>query len=119
MAKKELHPEVGRKIKELRELRGMEQIELAWALGYKSQSTISKWESGTNMPTGKKLIELARVLDVSTNEILGMAEPEPTYTESDLRKMAENAKTFDGKPLNEEDIEAIQNIIQIYLSGRK
>ena len=119
MAKKELHPEVGQRIKELRELRGMEQIELAWALGYKSQSTVSKWESGTNMPTGKKLIELARVLDVSTNEILGMAEPKPTYTESDLRKMAENAKTFDGKPLNEEDIEAIQNIIEIYLKGRQ
>lgn len=48
------------------------------------------------------------------------ASVEPkTYTDLDLRKMAENAKTFDGKPLNEEDIEAIQNIIQIYLSGRK
>lgn len=32
--------------------------------------------------------------------------------------MAENAKTFDGKPLNENDIEAIQNIIEIYLKGR-
>lgn len=42
-----------------------------------------------------------------------------TYTDLDLRKMAENAKTFDGKPLNEDDIEAIQNIIEIYLSGRK
>ena len=120
MAKKELHPEIGQKIKELRELRGMEQIELAWELGYKSQSTISKWESGTNLPTGKKLIELARVLDVSTNEILGMAEPEPTqvYTETDLRKMAENAKNFDGKPLDENDIRAIQNIIEGYLKGR-
>jgi len=42
MASKELHPEIGQRIKELRELRGMEQIELAWELGYKSQSTISK-----------------------------------------------------------------------------
>ncbi|CAG5140298.1 phage transcriptional regulator, Cro/CI family [Streptococcus pneumoniae] len=32
--------------------------------------------------------------------------------------MAENAKTFDGKPLTEEDIDAIQNIIEIYLRGR-
>lgn len=118
MAKKELHPEIGQRIKELRELKGMEQIELAWKLGYKSQSTVSKWESGTNLPTGKKLIELAKILDVSTNEILGMVESEPTYTETDLRKMAENAKTFDGKPLNEDDIQAIQNIIEIYLKGR-
>lgn len=32
--------------------------------------------------------------------------------------MAESAKTFDGKPLNEEDIVAIQNIIEGYLKGR-
>lgn len=116
MANKELHPEIGQRIKELRELRGMEQIELAWELGYKSQSTISKWESGVNLPTGKKLIELAQVLDVSTNEILGL-EITP-YTETDLRKLAESAKTFDGKPLTENDIQAIQNIIEIYLQGR-
>ena len=40
------------------------------------------------------------------------------YTSSDLRKMAENAKTFDGKPLDKEDITAIQNLIEIYLRGR-
>ena len=40
------------------------------------------------------------------------------YSETDLRKMAENAKTFDGKPLNESDIVAIQNIIEGYLKGR-
>ena len=116
MANKELHPEIGQRIKELRELRGMEQIELAWALGYKSQSTISKWESGVNLPTGKKLIALAQVLDVSTNEILGMEDT--PYTETDLRKLAESAKTFDGKPLTENDIQAIKNIIEIYLQGR-
>lgn len=43
---------------------------------------------------------------------------EPEFTSSDLRKMAENAKTFDGKPLNEDDIEAIQNIIEIYLNKK-
>ncbi len=43
---------------------------------------------------------------------------ESEYTSSDLRKMAENAKTFDGKPLNEDDIEAIQNIIEIYLNKK-
>ena len=116
MVKKETHPEIGERIRNLRELKNIDQISLAEMLGYKSQSTISKWESGTNLPTGKKLMELAKILGVSTNEILGMSD-EP-YTETDLRKMAENAKTFDGKPLNEEDIQAIQNIIEIYLKGR-
>lgn len=116
MVKKEMHPEIGERIRNLRELKNIDQVSLAEMLGYKSQSTISKWESGTNLPTGKKLMELAKILGVSTNEILGMSD-EP-YTETDLRKMAENAKTFDGKPLNEEDIQAIQNIIEIYLKGR-
>lgn len=116
MVNKELHPEIGLRIRSLREQRGLEQLEVAEKLGYKSQSTVSKWESGTNLPTGKKLVKLAKVLGVSTNEILGMSD-EP-YTETDLRKMAENAKTFDGKPLNENDIQAIQNIIEIYLQGR-
>lgn len=116
MVKKETHPEIGERIRNLRELKNIDQMSLAEMLGYKSQSTISKWESGTNLPTGKKLMELAKILGVSTNEILGMSD-EP-YTETDLRKMAENAKTFDGKPLNEEDIQAIQNIIEIYLKGR-
>ena len=111
---------IGKYIAGKRKSLGMTQKQLAEKLGYKSQSTISKWESGTNLPTGKKLIELAQILGTSTNEILGMVEPlpEPAYTETDLRKMAENAKTFDGKPLNESDIQAIQNIIEIYLQGR-
>lgn len=116
MVKKETHPEIGERIRNLRELKNIDQMSLAEMLGYKSQSTISKWESGTNLPTGKKLMELAKILGVSTNEILGMSDEQ--YTETDLRKMAENAKTFDGKPLNEEDIQAIQNIIEIYLKGR-
>lgn len=43
---------------------------------------------------------------------------ETGYSETDLRKLAESAKTFDGKPLTESDIQAIQNIIEIYLQGR-
>nr|WP_314946069.1 helix-turn-helix transcriptional regulator [Streptococcus infantis] len=120
MVSKEKHLEIGQRIKELREARNIEQSELASMLGYKSQTTISKWERGINLPTGKKLIALAKIFNTSTNDILRIEKPtEPEFTSSDLRKMAENAKTFDGKPLNEEDIEAIQNIIQIYLSGRK
>ena len=120
MVSKEKHLEIGQRIKELREARNIEQSELASMLGYKSQTTISKWERGFNLPTGKKLIALAKIFNTSTNDILRIEKPtEPEFTSSDLRKMAENAKTFDGKPLNEEDIEAIQNIIQIYLSGRK
>lgn len=90
------------------------------------KSALSQYVNGVQAPDQKKLSLLALTFDVSEAWLMGYDVPreresvvEKEYTTSDLRKMAENAKTFDGKPLNEEDIEAIQNIIEIYLSGRK
>lgn len=79
-----------------------------------------------NQPSAERLQQIADYFNVSTDYLLGRTD-NPTianndtiagYTSADLRKMAENAKTFDGKPLTEEDIDAIQNIIEIYLRGR-
>ena len=96
-------------------------------LGVKlGKSALSQYVNGVQAPDQKKLALLALTFDVSEAWLMGYDVPrerdvktEPEYTTSDLRKMAENAKTFDGKPLNEEDIEAIQNIIEIYLKGRQ
>jgi len=95
-------------------------------LGVKlGKSALSQYVNGVQAPDQKKLALLALTFDVSEAWLMGYDVPrerdiktEPEYTSSDLRKMAENAKTFDGKPLNEDDIEAIQNIIEIYLKGR-
>lgn len=90
------------------------------------KSALSQYVNGVQAPDQKKLSLLALTFDVSEAWLMGYDVPrerevvvESEYTSSDLRKIAENAKTFDGKPLNEDDIEAIQNIIEIYLSGRK
>lgn len=77
-------------------------------------------------PKSDRLQEIADYFNVSTDYLLGRTDNPNIanndtiagYTSDDLRKMAENAKTFDGKPLTEEDIDAIQNIIEIYLRGR-
>ncbi|WP_249630427.1 helix-turn-helix domain-containing protein [Streptococcus uberis] len=77
-----------------------------------------------NQPSADRLQEIADYFNVSTDYLLGrtdnpaIAKDGQEYTTDDLRQMAENAKTFDGKPLTESDIEAIQNIIEIYLKGR-
>lgn len=79
-----------------------------------------------NQPSAERLQQIADYFQVSTDYLLGRTdnprivsdETIGGYTSEDLRKMAENAKTFDGKPLTEEDIDAIQNIIEIYLRGR-
>ena len=95
-------------------------------LGVKlGKSALSQYVNGVQAPDQKKLALLALVFDVSEAWLMGYDVPreresvvEKEYTTSDLRKMAENAKTFDGKPLNEDDIEAIQNIIEIYLNKK-
>lgn len=77
-------------------------------------------------PSVEHIAKIADYFNVSTDYLLGrtdnprIASDETIggYTSEDLRKMAENAKTFDGEPLTEEDIDAIQNIIEIYLRGR-
>ena len=96
-------------------------------LGVKlGKSALSQYVNGVQAPDQKKLALLALTFDVSEAWLMGYDVPrerdvktEPEYTTSDLRKMAENAKTFDGKPLNEDDVEAIKNIIEIYLKGRQ
>ena len=89
------------------------------------KSALSQYVNGVQAPDQNKLALLALTFDVSEAWLMGYDVPreresvvEKEYTTSDLRKMAENAKTFDGKPLNEDDIEAIQNIIEIYLNRK-
>ena len=114
---------VGEKIKLRRKELKISADDLADYVGV-SRSTIFRYEKGDIEKVGPEVLKkIADRLRISPAELMGWndetsVEPK-TYTDLDLRKMAENAKTFDGKPLNEDDIEAIQNIIEIYLSGRK
>lgn len=109
------------KIKELADKQGISINRLESNLGY-SRNTI--YNLKTKKPNAERIAEIADYFQVSTDYLLGrtdnpaIAKDGQEYTSDDLRQMAENAKTFDGKPLTESDIEAIQNIIEIYLKGR-
>nr|DAR23250.1 MAG TPA: repressor protein [Caudoviricetes sp.] len=95
-------------------------------LGVKlGKSAISQYVNGVQAPDQRRLALLALTFNVSEAWLMGYDVPrereataETGYSETDLRKLAESAKTFDGKPLSENDIQAIQNIIEIYLQGR-
>lgn len=112
---------VGEKIKLRRKELKISADDLADAVGV-SRSTIFRYEKGDIEKVGPEVLKkIADKLRISPAELMGWsdeASAEPEYTSSDLRKMAENAKTFDGKPLNEDDIEAIKNIIEIYLNKK-
>lgn len=66
----DLNKQRGSRIESLRANKGISQLELAKMLGYKSDSTISKWENGASIPTGTKIVKLAQVLETSTDYIL-------------------------------------------------
>lgn len=61
---------IGKRIKELRRKRDMTQEKLADFLGVTYQS-VSKWETGVTSPDLALIVPLARVLGVSTDELLG------------------------------------------------
>ena len=95
-------------------------------LGVKlGKSAISQYVNGVQAPDQRRLALFALTFNVSEAWLMGYDVPrereataETGYSETDLRKLAESAKTFDGKPLTESDIQAIKNIIEIYLQGR-
>ena len=61
--------EIGKRIREYREKRGMSQKELADKIGV-SNSRVSNWEQGINRPDADILADLCRVLKVSPSELL-------------------------------------------------
>ena len=101
----------GRRIESLRSQKGLSQLELAKQLGYKSDSTISKWEKGSNIPTGKKLAMLAQVLGTTSDYILFGTKPEKNTI--DLSNLREKVVLFDGKPLSDKDVQKIEQIIKL------
>ena len=59
------------KIKALREAKGWTQADLARKLGI-TRNGVNSWEHGLSMPSPACLVDLARVLSVSTDYLLGI-----------------------------------------------
>lgn len=112
------------RIKELAKSRGITLGALEEKLGLSRNSI---YTIKNKKPSAERLQLIADYFNVSTDYLLGRTDnpriasndTASEYTTEDLRKMAKNAKTFDGKPLTDEDVDAITNIIEIYLKGRK
>lgn len=56
------------RIKELRKMVKMSQVELSRLIGV-SQPSLSAWENGTTSPTSDKLPELARILKCEISDL--------------------------------------------------
>lgn len=60
---------IGKNIRYLRNKRNYSQEDLARALGYKSYTTITKWESGVSEPTLKMTNQIADFFKISVNDL--------------------------------------------------
>lgn len=111
------------RVRELAKKQGLSINQLEEKLNFGKNSLYGLKKSN---PNSKIIEKIADYFNVSTDYLLGRtdnpriaSDEVADYTTEDLRKMARNAKTFDGKPLTDEDVDAITNIIEIYLKGRK
>ncbi len=85
---------IGSFLKELRKEKNLTQESLAEQLGI-SNRTVSRWETGSNMPDISMLVELAEFYDVSIPEIINgerKSENMNQETKETAEKMAEYSK---------------------------
>lgn len=62
---------LNKRIRELRNIRGISQIQLANKLGVTKQS-VSNWENDNILPSIEMLVKIANFFEVSTDYLLGL-----------------------------------------------
>jgi transcriptional regulator with XRE-family HTH domain len=93
----------GKKLRKLRESKGVTQQQLAEKLGFVSNSYVSEVESGKFIPSREKLRKIAKALSVPFKELndllmeskleqLGIKEPELISLFRDIPKLPERDK---------------------------
>lgn len=90
------------------------QKELGIKLG---KSALSQYVSGKSIPDQDKLVLLAKTLDVSEAWLMGYDTTEqltePNKPSIDLSNLREKVVMFDGKPLSDDDVKKIEQIIRL------
>ncbi len=113
------------KIKELAKKRGKALGQVEEDLGY-GRNTLYKIKNST--PNAERIAEIANYFNVSTDYLLGRTD-NPAIAGSDefaqvngqiidLHKAAANTMLFDGKPLNEDDIDFITSVLSAHFKSK-
>lgn len=97
--------EIGRKILSLRKSRNMTQVNLADKLGITYQA-VSSWERGNSMPDIEKLPEIAKLFEISIDELIG----ESKVVTMMLNTSEQEPENFE--KLTEEDITEVLPILK-------
>lgn len=91
---------VGDRIRSAREAKGMTQLELAKKIGYTTTGAMSLIESGKRDLALDKVREIAKVLDVTPNWLMGWADS-PVLIKTDQEITAEMLKDLTSAQLEE------------------
>ena len=105
---------VGAFLKDLRREKGITQEQLAEELGV-SGRTISRWETGNNMPDISLLVEIAEYFDVSIPEII-KGERKSEDMKEEAKEVAETMSDY-AKAEKEELVKSIRNMSIIGLAA--
>ena len=102
-------------LKYLREKEGLEQMELASMLGFKSSSAISEWEKGVRIPNIGVLSDIASIFNITLSELV---EIDLTEEQNNIKPQTIAAHLPDGVKLTEEEEKDIRNYVSFILSQR-
>ena len=111
---------IGQTIRDLRKLKKMSQPELAKVVGV-SQTTVTAWETGKAEPSSSAISNLADYFNVTTDYLLGRPEKkdDDNVDYVALDKALDNARSFDGEPMDDHDREILRGILKGYFTTKK
>ncbi|MDD4371898.1 MAG: helix-turn-helix transcriptional regulator [Anaerostipes sp.] len=129
---------LAKNIRYLRKKYGYSQDFIAEKLGYKSYTTIQKWEMGTSEPPLSKLKELAKIFNVNMNDLANadLERPENNTTvltskderdiKNDLDNLMDKLKegergpaAYDGEEIPADDQELFAGQLELMLRKLK
>lgn len=110
------NPELGARLASLRKASGLSQLQLAEKLGV-TQPLISRYEKGDRRMYDELIIETAKALGVTPNDILGISPSKPINPElqSVSRRLIKYLKKFEALPRRAQD--KVMTSLEITLKG--
>lgn len=109
---------LARNIRFLRKRQGWGQDSLAEKLGYKSYTTIQKWESGVSEPPLKVVHALAQLFHVEINDLTQCDLELGGTTKGDILDEIDIAFYGDYKDLTEDDKETLRAMARVMKERR-
>lgn len=85
------------------------------------KNSLYSWKKG--IPKGTNLIKVADYFNVSTDYLLGRSDQKILDQDSELdtklERMMDNAMSYDGKPISDDDRPIIKGILKAYFDNKK